>query len=559
MCHNRSVKKYGLFAALVAISTIVQWFLFRAYILREFVGAYPVNHDQTAYLSAAYQAFDVLLNKGVLKVLFGPWIGTYFYAPNGVLMQYVEAPCFFALFGASRLAALSINFVNYILFQLVFCAAVHRMTKSIGLCLAGLGFLLAFYTPFLLVGGVADFRLDFSAFCLFGTYLSLLLGSGVYRNRCWAVCSGLAAGMLILTRYLTVVYVGAIYGILGVVLLGYGVVLRKQAKQKPWSRFTNLGISAVVTGLICGAPLWFASKTIYYYYCQMDTTPWRNYSFSMLQELLYYPRVLCVNNLGLVAAGLLGMLFVAMTCYGWLKRKSGYVARDTDRASTVLSIIALLVAFFLPLIVLTFQGKTLHVSSILVPPCLWGAIYFLWLVGRRSGYFGTKICLVAGLLSFGVGVLFQFTEYTNVVLSQRQQDVSEVMDMYDTIIDYCERTGLDSFGVSSDSIRDYLVPPSPIGVRAYEKYHRLLKAHVKLGQPYAVKEDEALRLLDASDVVFLTYSNQLGESPYPFTVNFDEIRPVVNQYVKAHFDLIKHYNIYGRDVDLFVRPVSTHE
>ena len=170
---------------------------------------YPVAYDQLRYLNEAYKLGDSFIQQGVLSVvrqILSP------YSPNGFLLS-LEGGLATALTGAHRTAALSVNIVMLVVSQCFLFFAVRRaFSEAAAWCAVTLFLLTA--TPFLGAGGVFDFRIDFSAFCIFGIWACTVLSSRVFLERHISLLAGFVAGWLILTRFITFVYLGAIMGLL---------------------------------------------------------------------------------------------------------------------------------------------------------------------------------------------------------------------------------------------------------------------------------------------------------------------------------------------------------
>ena len=85
----------------VAVLILIQYCLFRTYMLREIVWAHPGANDQASYLSDSYEILSKMLGEGFWS---GLGFGLNYQSPNGVLfiVQYALAALFF---GIGRLTA----------------------------------------------------------------------------------------------------------------------------------------------------------------------------------------------------------------------------------------------------------------------------------------------------------------------------------------------------------------------------------------------------------------------------------------------------------------------
>jgi hypothetical protein len=168
-----------------------------------------VAYDQLRYLNEAYKLSQSFVQEGVLAVarqLLSP------YSPNGFLLS-LEGGLLAALSGGHRAAALSVNIILLILTQYFLFQSVKRQfSEAAAWCAVTLFLLTA--TPFLNAGGIFDFRIDFSAFCIFGIWTSTVLSSRIFLERNTSLLAGFVAGWLVLTRFISFVYLGTIVGLL---------------------------------------------------------------------------------------------------------------------------------------------------------------------------------------------------------------------------------------------------------------------------------------------------------------------------------------------------------
>jgi hypothetical protein len=115
-------------------------------------------------------------------------------------------------------------------------------------------------TPFLHEGGIFDFRIDFSAFCIFGIWTGTVLASGVFQKRSVSLLAGMVAGWLVLTRFITFVYLGAIIGIL-VSVFALGWIVRNDPLMK--KRCLNAVLSGVILAAVSAPFLSINAQVIY--------------------------------------------------------------------------------------------------------------------------------------------------------------------------------------------------------------------------------------------------------------------------------------------------------
>src|SRR5262249_47691313 len=144
------------------------------------------------------------------------------------------------------------NFFYFAVFQCTLAGTLRWLSGRWSVALFGVGLLLTATTPYSGCGDLTDFRIDFIAFCLFGTFICFVVRSRFFASMPLAMVAGAAAALLFLFRFLTIVYVTGIFGayFLGL-CLGLYVRRHDRAARKTLGRqFMGLlsagGIVAVV-------------------------------------------------------------------------------------------------------------------------------------------------------------------------------------------------------------------------------------------------------------------------------------------------------------------------
>src|SRR3990167_6216585 len=190
-----------LFYLLLLALFIFQFILFDRYVHADIVHFYPTNFDQQSYLMMIYPIYESVKHTGILHgFLNSPVLS------SGVLFP-IQTVLFFLITGASRYHALLINFIYFIALQLSVVMVCKKLTNCFSTPLIFLGLLLTLNAPFMIPGGIPDFRIDFIAFCLYGIVITSMLRSNVFFNIRWSLFSAALTILLILTRTITAVYI----------------------------------------------------------------------------------------------------------------------------------------------------------------------------------------------------------------------------------------------------------------------------------------------------------------------------------------------------------------
>ena len=122
-----------------------------------------------------------------------------------------QAALFYLLASASRLSALTINFIYFAALQIVSYSVVSKMTRDSLYGLMFVGLILMLDMPFFWAGGLIDFRLDFASACIYGIFIAMVIQSDVFLNVKWSICATALGICLVLVRYVTGIYLGWIF------------------------------------------------------------------------------------------------------------------------------------------------------------------------------------------------------------------------------------------------------------------------------------------------------------------------------------------------------------
>lgn len=542
----------------VVLLLVVQWALFRRFAQREIVWAYATMHDQAAYLSLSYETYHQILSEGLLH---GLWANLFGRSPNGCMI-YPQAALLFSLIGPSRLSALTLNFAYFALFQCVLVWTLRWLSGRWSIAFIGLGLLLSVKSPFATAGGMMDFRIDFIAFCLFGVFLCLVLRSGVFASWRWSLLVGVAAALLGLFRFITLVY---LVGILGTTFVFLCVRLRRCRAGTPQRRnagqqLRGLVLASLVLAAFAAPAIWSSRQLIYGYYITPHITSAEKYIWaqavgvtSIVDTLLFYPRSAAFSHAGATTL-LLVVLALGATSLLWRFRTgqaAGAVPLDIPSAYFVT---AASVAW--PLVVLTADtAKSPVVGSILIPPLILLVLLTVVVLSRAAWARNAWPAYVpAGLASatLAAGVC------THVMMlsrpgpfSEYPQDVNEVLRLHDLIGDYSQHMGWKEPRIFADAIADYFHPQLVTTV-LFERHGILLAPRAVGGGLLEVTEDQVTKWATDSDFVVVTPSG--AGRQYPFDVAMQAIRPALLALCERTCTPIGRFHMFGRDVVLYVRP-----
>ncbi len=534
---------------------VAEVLLVRAHARREIVWAYPAMWDQVAIYSRAYLGYDRVRQMGVARGL-GPLVARP--SPTGALAPPAAA-ALMLLFGPSRLSALTLNIVWLALAQLALVAALRRLSGGWSAPALGLGLWLSAGTAFVW-GGLFDLRLDFGAACLFGAFVSAALASDTLRAAKGAALAGAVALVMVLYRHLTLAYLLAILAALALVLFWR----HRGATRQRWRGLAALGATALLP-LLPLAPHFWRRTRLYYDGTTMDQAAFARLfgagpGAHALEALAIYPRSLALVHGGPLFIGLV-VLALAVTLFA-LRRALGHEgAREgvAERApvppfdARLAGVFAAL-AFFAPLALLSaYPPKAPTVAGVLVMPLVWlGALPAVELARRgRAPRLLAALAgatFLAGLLAFGARCAGPGP------FAGDRPSARAVVQLYGTIAEISLARGWRAPSQAWDAAADFQLAWLLVPI-AYEAHGRLLTPRVTLGHPATAPATQAAveRAVAGSDFVVVTRSGAV-DSGHAFDASMRALRPRLLALCDERLTRVARFAIYGREIDLFVRP-----
>src|ERR1700730_11309297 len=231
---------------------------------REIAWYPPLNFDQTTFLAEAYHLEERILGHGwgeIWKVVRSKDHA------SGLLLP-IEGALSGLVFGGPRWPQLVVNFVLFGALQIFAFYTARKVWGRRAYGYAVVGLILCQATAWLEWGGLFDFRMDFSAYCLYGIWCCTVIRSKLFVDRRWAIGCGLIGAFLVLSRFLTLVYLLGVYVGFAGVCVAVGLLRRANANLA-WrmrQRLYNLSLSAGVLAIIVAPILVLNRGAIHNYY-----------------------------------------------------------------------------------------------------------------------------------------------------------------------------------------------------------------------------------------------------------------------------------------------------
>jgi hypothetical protein len=529
---------------------------------RELAWAYPTGWDQAVYLSRAYDTFDSIVKDGLLAGLLH---GLRMITPTGMMM-HLQTGLLLLVTGPSRLSALSINFIYFALLQCVAVDTLLWLTKRWSVAFLGVGLLLTTQGRFQLTGGMADFRLDHIAFCLFGIFVCLAIRSEVFVSRRWSLAAALAAAMLVLFRFQSAVTLAAsLLVLLAILALKAWRSVDAQIRRAALRRVRGLLSTAMLVAVLVLPGIWPLRRELLHYYVGQVATDVqvRAQEYGAPDRFTYwtfYVRSLTFAHLGSFCCVLaLGILVALFAAYRLRPRVRKSPAPEPDLQVMRLF---LLVMLFVPLAVLTLWPiRNPLVGNILITPAL-GLVMSAVVAFAGRNKSDLPVPFLPGLvavatLAFSCGVLFDLAmSARKTYLSANKESVNNVIRFCDEIAERSREMGWTEPRFSTDRAQEFLAAELQ-GVLSYERHGFLLRPTTLLGnsiQP--VSTASALQAVKDSDFAVISDLSS-PEAPgfsYPYNLDMKKKAPELHRAAEKFLAPLHHYQVFGHGFTLYMRP-----
>jgi hypothetical protein len=260
--------------------------------------------------------------------------------------------------------------------------------------LFALGLLLTAQAPFNPCGGLMDFRIDFIASCLFGTFLCAALRARLFASRRWSADVGGIAALLVLFRSVTAAYLAGILGALFLAVCAGLWLYRRdaEARRRLWRRLGGLVMAGLVLVLLAAPVLWLNRAAIRAYYVghlSSGESQERNHEFGVyntVDRLLFYPRSVLRDHAGPGFQRLAGLALASAVVVGRFRRPAG-AAGDPRRVPGAWAASGFAGAcLVVPVAILTlYESPSPVVGNVVVTALVWLAVVLtVWLARLRG-------------------------------------------------------------------------------------------------------------------------------------------------------------------------------
>jgi hypothetical protein len=461
----------------------------------------------------------------------------------------------FEFTGPSRSAALALNMLALICWQIALFVAVRSITRSDASGWLAALLPIALAGPWQHVPGSAlDFRLDHLFLCAFGVTSAVALMTETFARRGPSLALGAVTGIALLTRFLSGTYFIVIF-------VGFAAwCLTRPART---TRIANLLLAAVLAAAIAGPIFWINRETVWeYYYVGHYVGPEsaiRNQNFGLGRSVSYVLEWLGSRHLGLFFG-----IFVAAVAAVHLAARFALRTSETApaaghaRSGAAARLIGTGLLFFAaPFVVLVLHPqKSDVVLSALVPGVVLLATgCWEWLkcdAGKPSAWLG--LVSVAAATAFALG-FFARQQQAPIDSPAERESAAAINTLADFI--YRQSARFDHpIRVAVDHITDAM-DAQVLRVICYERQHVWRDFDMRLPTGITEPDAELVRQRVAeSDFVILVEDGFAGL--YPYDHKLAQLRPELRAWCNAHRNLASRFNFSGHDVSVYsLSPVQT--
>jgi hypothetical protein len=512
---------------------VLEFVLFDQFGARRHTPVYPRWNDQIQYLTESYSGFEFARSRGaaagLLNALTNP-------SAQGTLHDF-GAIAIFLIAGPSRSAALSLNILALIGWQLALFCAISRSSESRALGFASALLPLALLGPWDNVPGSAyDFRLDHLAMCGLGITAALAIQTDRFQSRAGVTRFGVAMGLTLLTRFLTGTY-------FFVVFVGLAVWLLWEKSERKL-RGVQLVRAGIIATVIAGPIFWLNYDTVREYYWighyVGPESAIRDPNFGVVRSVKFVFGELGRRHLGpafglIAAAGVVALALLRRGERAPLRRDPWFIGG--------------LFLFACATVLILHRQK----SEVVVSALAAGAVTLVaaaWMTaGRRAS--PRQQLIFAAAASVVILTLFARAQLRPAYTPGMLAEIRQVNTMADRVFNRARAANLKELRVGVDYITDAL-DAQVLRVICYERHRVLVPVNMTLPTSIAEPTDAVvMSRLNESDFVFVTEEG--GPGPFPYDRKLTALRPQVRAWCDANLRPAERFTIFGRRMVLYQR------
>ena len=525
----------------LVLVSILEAAIFYAHVQLQIAPNYPQVFDQLSYMTATDNIIDDFARRGIVA------FAQPFLSPLSTGITYpVQGALAVLALGSSRAALLTVNLIYFLAAQTSLFFTARRVSGEWQSAWVALAVFIACIGLFKKAGGIADYRIDFAAMCLFGIWVCALSWTDNFTSRTFSVVAGLIAGSLVLMRFITAAYIGPIL----IILLFYVALSKRKDNPHTFTRMINWLISGLLVAVLAVPELFRAMQTIKDYYVaghlNGDEPAIRATEVGVSTfagHLIFYPKALMSFQIGTVGMIVIVAIMIA-----------GIVAKLRQPRDWTFSfdVFVFLTALIVPMLILTLDvsKSPVVIGIVLVPVAL--LVCGVWHVLVASDFSPSRLRWFLYCLIF-VGVIGFAAHAASNRFEVSPQDQLEIRRLNIAMGDYGATRGCAR--LAFDRLTDYL---NGATVRYYFRQgHREANAGPvftqSLGGIFSIPREAALAAIRSSDMVVLS-DKTLKRGASPFEASIVAYWDAIDEYAANNLSLLTTGIINDIHFRIFVRP-----
>ncbi len=524
---------------------VMEYMLFRSYAIREAVNYAPIGYDQSVYLKYTYDIYWFVTRGEYAQA----WTYINSVITSSALLSVMYVVLFFL--GYSRLSLLTVNFIAFVMMQLIGYKVLKKISSStaIGVGFVGLTFMIN--TTFADYGGILDFRWDYMAFCIYTVWGALLLLWLHTKKKKYMYISAIVSGLLIFVRFYYALFIA------GFVIIYYIVeFLKKRILFKTMMRevLVYAGVCAAAGGWSIFAFLRnFLSYVIGAGNSSMASV-W-NLSGGISQSIQHYIYWFFEEHLGVTLPLLLIVIIVLMIVCRVLNARIQLKYYIENAGYIFLVLLMPTVAFIIQ------ASQNTAVLSVNIGILILIIMYLLVGVSQNSTarkqvkYLLVIVAFVTGI----TGALTYIKNTTREYAYPQELDVAAAK-INESIVQYMLKNNMENASYMADRNSD-IIYSDTIKVYAYEHYNKKIEIQDTLGLDLSVAKlssDEIEQALSETTFLAVSRNGYTYASVYPMDEALKPYQERMYQYAKEEMTPILSLEYYGGNVTVYARKkVST--
>lgn len=529
----------------LVVFLLVEFLLFRSFVMREICNMVPSDVDQSVYLNQSLNMYKSIVEgdyKGALEQIFS--ISNTGLPVLGVVVLF--------LFGQSRLSLLLPNIIGFGALQVVGYKAINKIYENEHAGWGYIGILLMTNTTFGWAASVVGFRADFLFACVFAIWIILLFEEIRTENEKMYFASAVVAGFMLFIRFYSICF------FIPIILIE--IVLFFSSCKNVKTSFLRL--LKCGCGVFIGGGWFFLANFVnfvnYYMFAMTDSMKeiWQM-QLTVMENLVYYPKYFLGYHMGTRLS--LCLLIMGVICLLVLGIKRVKLNKNCKKACLVL-----IAAFIVPYAFLMISNKQPLVISIWNGVYVFGILFFCGLVFKECNNRIINKCLLA--MSIGLFLVGSGNYLTNVCgrfygAYTDYSDKESISKIHDEITDWAIENKKEKVNVVFDRWNDIL------SLESFELWAEECEGKW-IDYAYAIEDmnsnfatlsfaEEELQVgLRNADVIVVAKEGYNYESSFPTDQLFDSYRDDIYSYAMSNLELFGEVDWRDNELQVYVkRPV----